>query len=67
MKHLPMSQKNVRPDPASRKPARRDPAFDVWLKRGLHQMYDDVAREPVPEELLKLVGEIREGEEKPGT
>lgn len=29
--------------------------FDLWLKRGLHQMYDDIAKEPVPEDLLKLI------------
>ena len=29
--------------------------FDVWLNRGLHQLYDDVAREPIPEELLRLI------------
>ncbi len=34
-------------------------AFDVWLKRGLHQMFDDVAKEPVPEELLRLINADR--------
>ncbi len=34
-------------------------AFDLWLQRGLHQMFDDVAREPVPEELLKLIEDDR--------
>ena len=34
-------------------------AFDVWLKRGLHQIYDDVANEPIPEELLKLIEDDR--------
>ncbi len=32
-----------------------DAAFDVWLNRGLHQLYDDVAREPIPEELLRII------------
>lgn len=32
-----------------------DAAFDIWLRRGLHQMYDDVAREPIPPELLQLI------------
>ena len=32
-----------------------DAAFDIWLKRGLHQMFDDVAREPIPAELLQLI------------
>ena len=30
-------------------------AFDLWLRRGLHQMYDTVAREPVPDVLLHLI------------
>jgi hypothetical protein len=35
-------------------------AFDVWLKRGLHQLFDDVVNEPMPEELLRLIQEDRE-------
>lgn len=34
-------------------------AFDLWLQRGLHQLYDGVACEPVPEDLLKLIEEDR--------
>ena len=30
-------------------------AFDQWLNRGLHQMFDDVMNEPVPEALLRLL------------
>ncbi len=37
-----------------------DAAFDLWLRRGLHAMYDDVAREPVPEELLRLIEQDRQ-------
>lgn len=29
--------------------------FDLWLDRGLHRMFDEVAEEPIPEELLKLI------------
>lgn len=36
-----------------------DAAFDIWLRRGLHQMFDDVAREPIPPELLKLIEQDR--------
>ncbi|RUT26049.1 hypothetical protein C0V97_08290 [Asaia sp. W19] len=32
-----------------------DNPFDIWLKRGLHQLFDDVANEPIPEELLRLI------------
>ena len=33
----------------------RDTAFDVWLNRGLHALFDDVANEQVPDALLKLI------------
>lgn len=36
-----------------------DAAFDLWLQRGLHAMYDDVAKEPIPEELLQLIEQDR--------
>ena len=36
-----------------------DAAFDIWLNRGLHELFDVVANEPVPEELLKLIEEDR--------
>ena len=32
-----------------------DSAFDLWLKRGLHQLYDNVAKEPIPEDLLRMI------------
>ncbi len=50
----PPEKGSVRSGP--RKPPR---AFDIWLDRGLHTMYDSVAREPVPEELLRLIEENR--------
>lgn len=37
-----------------------DSPFDIWLKRGLHQLFDDVASEPIPEELLRLIEENRD-------
>ncbi len=36
-----------------------DSAFELWLQRGLHQMFDDVANEPVPDELRKLIDDDR--------
>ena len=32
-----------------------DAAFDLWLNRNLHQIYDQVAQEPIPPELLALI------------
>jgi hypothetical protein len=36
-------------------PASNDPAFEQWVARQLHKMYDDVLAEEVPSELLQLV------------
>ena len=36
-----------------------DSAFDIWLQRGLHQLYDSVSKEPLPDELLRLIEEDR--------
>ncbi len=36
-----------------------DAAFDLWLQRGLHAMFDDVAKEPIPPELLALIDRDR--------
>lgn len=35
-------------------------AFELWLRRGLHDMFDDVMREPIPDELMRLIEEDRE-------
>ena len=35
-------------------------AFDLWLQRGLHKLFDDVASEPIPDELLRLIEDDRE-------
>jgi hypothetical protein len=43
----------------SKKATVPDAAFDVWLRRGLHQIFDDVAREPIPPELLRLIEQDR--------
>ena len=37
-----------------------DAAFDQWLARGLHALYDEVAREPIPPALLALIEKHRD-------
>ena len=37
------------------RPATAEAAFDLWLDRGLHKLFDDVANEPVPEEFLRMI------------
>ena len=41
--------------PPRRGKSKPESAFDQWLNRGLHELFDDVANEPIPEELLKLI------------
>jgi len=37
--------------------SREEPgAFDLWMKRVLQERYGRVAREPVPDDLLRLLG-----------
>ena len=59
MNHVSMTQR--KPPPAEPRKASRpsDSAFDIWLNRGLHQLFDDVANEPIPEDLLKLIQDDR--------
>jgi hypothetical protein len=61
MKHLQMTRRKE-PEGPKDPPARRRPtvAFDLWLERGLHKLYDDVAKEPIPDDLLKLIEEDRD-------
>ncbi len=58
MKHPDMANPKV-PKAAEKRGAKKPEAFDLWLTRGLHQIYDEVAKEPIPEELLKLIEEDR--------
>lgn len=44
----------------NRKASVPNAGFDAWLRRGLHELFDDVAREPIPPELLRLIERDRE-------
>ncbi len=60
MNHCRMTQRKSKQPQTSRRQVKPVvAAFDVWLQRSLHQLYDDIAREPIPEELLKLIEEDR--------
>lgn len=41
--------------PATGKGGASEDPFGLWLQRGLHQLYDSVANEPIPDELLRLI------------
>jgi hypothetical protein len=56
--------KPVHPTPPGRPRRARpasDQAFDIWLDRSLHAMFDEVAKEPIPPELLRLIERDRKG------
>ena len=56
MKPLAMADRKDKPPPRKpNKSSRADAAFDLWLQRGLHELYDKFAEEPIPAELLKLI------------
>ena len=41
------------------KGGRSSTAFDLWLQRELQDMFADVSREPVPDELMRLIDESK--------
>ena len=51
--------KSKRTKPTSSNDKDKPEAFDLWLKRGLHKIYDTVANEPIPDEWLKLIEDDR--------
>ncbi len=57
-----MTERKPKPKQPKRNNVKTKPepnAFDLWLNRGLHQIYDDIAQEPVPSEWLRLIEEDR--------
>ncbi len=48
------------------KPAAERP-FDVWLQKQLHAMYDEIASEPLPEDLLALIELDAKADKGPGS
>lgn len=50
----------TKPAPKRKQPP-SEQAFDAWLNRGLHQLFDTIAAEPVPDELLRLIREDEAG------
>ncbi len=54
-----MKDKQPKQGKGGKEPPVKTKAFDIWLNRGLHQIYDDVASEPIPDDLLKLIEDDR--------
>ena len=61
MNHCRTIQRKSKPQQTLRKQVEPvTPAFDAWLQKSLHELYDDIAQEPIPVELIKLIEEDRE-------
>ena len=52
------------PEPDDSSMERKPDPFELWLRRGLHQAFDAIAGEPVPEDLLRLIEEDRAERER---
>ena len=37
-----------------------DPAYDRWLDKTLHEIYDPVLHEPIPDEIAKLLDQFED-------
>lgn len=44
-----------RPNKQSSQSPREERPFDLWLNRQLHAMYDDIAHEPLPLDVIELI------------
>lgn len=38
--------------------------FDYWLQKQLHELYDSVAKEPLPDDLVRLIDNDAESASK---
>lgn len=47
---------------SSRKSRVTDSAFDKWLNRGLHELFDDVMKEPIPPQFLDILQSANSGD-----
>lgn len=56
------------PVDASRRSRPSERPFDLWLHKQLHAMYDEIASEPLPEDLVNLIDRDAtqaDGDDKP--
>ena len=55
--------------PRPRGKASAERPFDMWLQKQLHAMYDEIASEPLPNDLLRMIDHdaaLADGKDKPG-
>ena len=63
MNEKPPTKNEPRPPSPAKAGAEKDnvksnPAFDAWLENKLHTMFDAVAAEPLPPDLVKLLEQL---------
>lgn len=51
----PPQKPELPPDAGLRGVSPTDPIFDRWLERKLHELFDAVAHEPIPDDLIQLI------------
>jgi hypothetical protein len=60
-------QRDRAADAARNKKKMKAPAerpFDMWLQKQLHAMYDEIAAEPLPDDLVGLIERDAENKDK---
>ena len=57
---------SARDDTAPARPRTSDRPFDLWLQKQLHAMYDEIASEPLPSDLLNLIDQDASEARAPG-
>ena len=60
-------QKDRADDPARNKQVKapEERPFDMWLQKQLHAMYDEIAAEPLPDDLIDLIARDAAKKDKP--
>lgn len=60
-------QKDRAGDPARNKKVKapEERPFDMWLQKQLHAMYDEIAAEPLPDDLMDLIARDAAKQDKP--
>lgn len=61
----PLRRDATRPagKPQADRPVERP--FDMWLQKQLHAMYDEIASEPLPDELIGLIDDAKKKDSPP--
>ncbi|WP_144183651.1 hypothetical protein [Elioraea rosea] len=63
-RETPTTASAARGSPGGPKKMAADSAFDSWLRGKLHAIFDGVAQEPLPDELIRLIEQDRDRNEK---